>query len=198
MKAGAWSNQPFFALLQPSKAELTGRTLGIVGLGTLGQAVAQKAHAFGMKVCALQSANRHHNIETLPSVERLELEALLERSDVVSLHCPLTEKNHQFINAQTLAKMKPGALLINTARGGLIDHHALLHALHSGHLGGAALDTLDVEPPPGDHPILRARLPNLLVTPHHAWGSQRARQSLLEQTLENLRAFLNGSPIRQL
>ena len=195
LKSGAWSDQPFFALLQPSKAELTGQTLGIIGLGTLGGAVAQKAHAFGMNVCALESKRKSHQ-NLFPDVERLSLDALLKRSDVVSLHCPLSDENRAFMNEDTFQKMKPGALLVNTARGGLIDQDALLNALRSGHLGGAALDTLDIEPPPRDHPLLTAELPNLLITPHHAWGSQRSRQTLLDQTLENLRGFLDGSAIR--
>ena len=194
---GTWSQEPFFALLSPSKTELTDMTLGIIGMGVLGRAVAQKAHAFGMKVCALHSRSTS-TLKQDDEVERLNLDDLLERSDVLSLHCPLTNDNAELINKQTLAQMKPGALLINTARGGLVNHQDLLESLTKGHLGGAALDTLEVEPPPADHPLLNASLPNLLITPHHAWGSQRARQALLDQSLENLRAFLNGVPIRTL
>ena len=196
LRQNAWSEQPFFALLNPTKTELTGKTLGLIGLGTLGRAVAQKASAFGMKVCALAS------VQDAPTpvdfeVERLQLSELLARSDVLSLHCPLTEDNAGLINKESLSLMKPGALLINTARGGLIDNQALLSALKSGHLGGAALDTLETEPPPSNHPLITSGLPNLLITPHHAWGSQRARQKLLDQTLDNLIAFLDGCPIRQ-
>ena len=195
LKRKAWSQQPFFALLSPSKTELTGKTLGLIGLGTLGQAVARKAATFGMKVCALTSSLPQRPSLDFP-VDRLSLPELLAQSDVLSLHCPLTEQNAGLINKETLALMKPGALLINTARGGLIESEDLLEALKSGHLGGAALDTLEVEPPPTDHPLLTTTLPNLLVTPHHAWGSQRARQTLLDQTLENVIAFFDGSPIR--
>ena len=194
---GTWSREPFFALLNPSKTELTGMTLGVIGMGTLGQAVAQKASTFGMKVCALHS--RSATARKLDfDVERLSLHELLNRSDIISLHCPLTHDNEELINKQTLAQMKPGALLINTARGGLVNNEDLLESLTKGHLGGAALDTLEVEPPPSDHPLLKSSLPNLLITPHHAWGSQRARQALLDQSLENLKAFLQGAPIRTL
>ena len=161
----------------------------------MGQAVARKAGAFGMKVCALHSSQpKQSNVDF--EVQRLGLEELLAKSDIISLHCPLTDQNAGLINRRTLNLMKPGTLLINTARGGLIESEDLLASLRSGHLGGAALDTLEVEPPPANHPLLTAELPNLLVTPHHAWGSQRARQTLVDQTLENVVAYFNGSPIR--
>ena len=122
---------------------------------------------FREEVCALESKRESHQ-NLFPDIERLSLDALLKKSDVVTLHCPLSDENREFMNDDTFQKMKPGALLVNTARGGLIDQDALLNALRSGHLGGAALDTLDIEPPPRDHPLLTANLPNLLV-PHHAW-----------------------------
>ncbi len=193
---GRWSRHPSFALLDPPKIELTGKVLGIVGLGTLGRAVADKASTFGMRVCALKSHHRKTQ-EGPDSVTRHTLDELLQVSDVLSLHCPLDDSNRHFINSKTLRLMKSSAFLINTARGGLVDHDALLEALREGIIAGAALDTLDVEPPPHDHPVLEARLPNLIVTPHNAWGSQLSRQTLVNQTLENIQAFLSGTPTRR-
>lgn len=183
---GRWSASPAFCLLDYPVLELAGKTLGIVGYGELGRAVAKLAEAFGMTV----------KIAARPgepgSDGRTPLDELLPQVDVLSLHCLLTPATAQLLNAERLARLKPGALLVNTARGGLIDEKALAAALRSGHLGGAALDVLTVEPPPADHPLLAPDLPNLILTPHCAWASREARQRLLDRTAANIRAFLAG------
>lgn len=180
---GRWSASPTFCLMDYPVLELPGATLGIIGFGDLGQAVAAFGEGLGMRVLV---AEGHEG----PLPGRLPLAQVLAESDVVSLHTLLTPATAQLINATRLAQMKPGALLINTARGGLIDEAALLDALRRGHLGGAALDVLAVEPPPADHPLLGADLPNLLITPHCAWASRGARQRLLDTTVANIRAFI--------
>lgn len=180
---GRWSASPTFCLMDYPVLELPGATLGIVGFGDLGQAVAAFGEGLGMRVLV---AEGHAG----PAPGRRPLEVVLAESDVVSLHTLLTPATTHLIDATRLARMKPGALLINTARGGLVDEAALLAALRRGRLGGAALDVLSVEPPPADHPLLAADLPNLLVTPHCAWASRRARQRLLDTTVANIRGFI--------
>lgn len=185
---GKWSESPFFCLLDYPIIELAGKSLGIVGYGAIGQAVARLANALNMKV--LISARP--GAETVKLDERLVFDDVLAQADILSLHCPLTEQTSQLINARRLAQMKPGAFLINTARGGLIDEAALAGALLSGHLAGAALDSISIEPPPHDHPLLTANIPNLLITPHCAWGSQPARQRLVNELAKNIEAFKRG------
>lgn len=180
---GRWSASPTFCLMDYPALDLEGATLGIIGHGELGRAVARLGAAFGMRVLV---AEGHAGAQP----GRVPLDTLLRSADVVSLHTLLTPATAGLINAKRLACMKPGALLINTARGGLIDEAALLDALRRGRLGGAGLDVLSVEPPPPDHPLLRAGLPNLLVTPHCAWVSRGARQRLLEATVANIRGFI--------
>lgn len=180
---GRWSASPTFCLMDYPVLELPGATLGIIGFGDLGQAVAAFGESLGMRVLV---AEGHEG----PAPGRLPLQQVLAESDVVSLHTLLTPATAHLIDATRLAQMKPGALLINTARGGLIDEAALLAALQHGHLGGAALDVLSVEPPPADHPLLTADLPHLLITPHCAWASRGARQRLLDATVANIRAFI--------
>ncbi|HET8731917.1 MAG TPA: D-2-hydroxyacid dehydrogenase [Moraxellaceae bacterium] len=182
---GRWSASPTFCLTDYPVLDLAGATLGIVGFGELGRAVARLGECFGMRVLV---AEGHHG----PAPDRLPLARLLAEADVVTLHTILTPATHHLMNAESFAQMKPGALLVNTARGGLVDEAALLTALRSGHLGGAGLDVLSVEPPPADHPLLMAGLPNLLITPHCAWGSRGARQRLLDSTVANIRAFIAG------
>lgn len=182
---GRWSASPTFCLMDYPVLDLPGATLGIVGFGELGRAVAGIGEGFGMRILV---AEGHEG----PQPGRLPLDQVLAEADVVSLHTLLTPATHRLIDARRLALMKPGALLVNTARGGLIDEAALLDALHRGHLGGAGLDVLSVEPPPADHPLLVAGLPNLLVTPHCAWVSRSARQSLLDTTVANIRGFIAG------
>jgi glycerate dehydrogenase len=166
--------------------ELAGRTLGIIGWGNLGRAVAQMAQAFGMKVVIANRAGAK------PAPERMELRELLKIADVVSLHCPLTEATRGMIGAAELALMKRDAVLINTARGGLVDAPALAHALREGLLGGAGIDVLAREPPTDGNPLLDPEIPNLIVTPHVAWGAREARQRCLEEMATNIREFLNG------
>lgn len=185
---GTWSRSPFFCVLDFPLRELTGLTLGIVGYGELGQGVARVAAAFGMRVLIAARASGDDRPGRVP------LDALLSQADVVSLHLPLTDATRNLIGARELGLMRPDAVLINTARGGIVDESALLAALVKGRLGGAALDVLAVEPPPADHPLLRAGLPNLLVTPHVAWASQAARQRLLNAVAANIAAFARGTP----
>lgn len=192
VQQGTWSQSPQFCLhLQPIE-ELAGKTMTLLGYGDLGQATARLAEAFGMKVLI---AERHDTTETRTG--RTAFEAALRQADVLSLHCPLTDNTAKLINATTLSWMKPTALLINTARGGLIDETALAEALTSGTLAGAALDVLSTEPPEADHLLLNSALPNLIITPHVAWASRQAIQRLVVQLTENLQAFLAGQPIRQ-
>jgi glycerate dehydrogenase len=185
---GAWSKQPSFCLLDHSIPELRGKTLGIVGLGTLGSAVAEVAGAFGMRVIAM----RRSGDSPATDVERVGLDELLERSDIVSLHCPINADTENLINADTLRKMRSNAILINTARGGLVDSHALVDALKRGTIAGAGIDVLVREPPVDPDPILEARLPNLVVTPHIAWAARESRQRALEQIAENVSGYIKG------
>ncbi len=187
---GTWSRSPFFCVLGHPTLELGNRRLGIVGHGELGREVARLARAFGMRVAlAALPGRRYADAEDCP---RMPLEDLLPWADVISLHCPLTATTRGLIGAPELARMRPDALLINTARGGIVDEHALLDALRAGRLGGAALDTLECEPPPADSPLLNAGLPNLIITPHVAWASREARQRLVDQLGEILREFRAG------
>jgi glycerate dehydrogenase len=188
---GNWSRSEFFCLLDHPVRELQGLTLGIVGYGELGQAVAGVAHAFGMKVLiAKRDAGDNR-------AGRLDLDVLLPQVDVLSLHCPLTADNRGLIGAAEIALMKPDAVLINTARGGLVDEAALLEALQQGRIGGAGLDVIEREPPPSDYPLLQQRLPNLIITPHTAWSSRNARQNVLHEIVFNIEAFLRGQPRNQ-
>ena len=179
VREGAWQRSSQFCLLDYPIGELAGRTLGILGYGELGQHVARLASAFGMQVLGGSVPGREHP-------ERPTLEQLLPQVDVLSLHCPLTDTTRGMIGAAQLAAMKPGSLLINTGRGGLVDEQALVESLRSGHLGGAGFDVLTTEPPVAGNPLLDAQLPNLLVTPHSAWGSREARQRIVTQLAENL------------
>jgi glycerate dehydrogenase len=192
---GAWEQSPHFCLLDFPSRELAGRALGIVGYGQLGRAVGAVGQAFGMRVLAARSL-RPSGVNPAdcepPVVERLALPELLAAADVVSLHCPLTTATRHLINQESLARMRPGAVLINTARGDLVDCAALLDALHSSHLGGAGIDVLPEEPPVAGHPLLAARLPNLIVTPHIAWAARESRQRALNEVIANIRDFLAG------
>ncbi|BCU78494.1 D-2-hydroxyacid dehydrogenase [Luteolibacter sp. LG18] len=189
-----WPASPIFTRLDHPVTELAGKTLGIVGFGSIGQAVARIGTAFGMKVVA------YARNESAPdaAVPRVAGDAFFSTCDVISLHCPLTPQTERFINRVSLALMKPDSLLINTGRGPLIDDHALADALRHGEIGGAALDVLSVEPPPKNHPLLATDIPNLLITPHTAWTSQEARQRLLAGVIADIRAFLDGRPIHHI
>ncbi|MGD2055088.1 MAG: NAD(P)-dependent oxidoreductase, partial [Gammaproteobacteria bacterium] len=174
VKRGDWSRSKFFCLLDYPVRELAGKTIGIIGYGALGKAVAHVAEAFGMQVLL---AKRNHN-DHRPG--RIALEELLPRVDVLSLHCPLIKETQGLIGADELVLMKKDAVLINTARGGLVDEAALVEALLQKKLGGAAVDVIEAEPPPDNYPLLEVSLPNLIVTPHVAWASRESRQRLLD------------------
>jgi len=189
VRAGQWTRCPDFCYWQQPLLELDGLTLGIVGYGRIGEAVARWALALGMRVLV-------HEVRPLPELPQglqpVDLDRLFSASDVVSLHCPLTEQTRHLVNAARLARMKPSAFLINTSRGPLVDESALAEALDGGRLAGAALDVLSVEPPPGDHPLLQAR--NCLITPHLAWATRAARARLMRIAVANLEAFRAGHP----
>jgi len=187
VRAGDWQRAPDFCILKFPIRELSAMTLGIVGYGTLGQGVAGIAQAFDMKVLVAVRPGS----DTVDD-DRVSFEELLERSDVVSLHCPLNEQTHKLFDAAAFAKMKDGAILINTARGGLVDSAALVDALQSGHLAGAAIDVLPEEPPARGDPILDYKSDNLVVTPHIAWASNEARQNSIDELAANVEAFLAG------
>lgn len=187
---GKWQQARQFCLLDFPIVELQGKTLGLLGHGELGSAVARLAEAFGMTVLIGQLPNR-------PAREgRLPLSELLPRVDALTLHCPLNEHTRDLIGARELALLKPGSFVINAGRGGLVNEQALADALRSGHLGGAATDVLTTEPPTEGNPLLAPDLPRLIVTPHSAWGSREARQRIVGQLAENARGFATGTPLR--
>lgn len=192
--AGLWETSRNFCLLEPPIRELHGKTLGLIGLGTLGGGVAGVARAFGMRVIAARLPWRTMAPagDDGQSAPRIALDKLLTQSDFVSLHCPLNEDTENIIDAHALSQMKPRAILINTARGGLVDSSALIDALRAGTIAGAGIDVLEQEPPTADDPLINANLPNLIVTPHMAWSGIEARQRALNEMLENLRAFNRG------
>lgn len=186
-RRGRWSTNPDFCYWDSPLHELSGKTFGIVGLGNIGMAVSRVARAFGMKVKAYTSKR----IEDLPDgVSKADLDELFETSDVVSLHCPLTESTRHLVNADRLAQMKPSAILINTGRGPLVDEKALTEALDSGRIHAAGLDVLSSEPPAADNPLLTAR--NCFITPHLGWATKEARERLLSIAADNLRGFIAG------
>ena len=190
VRAGQWQQAKQFCLLDFPIVELEGKTLGLFGHGELGSAVAKLAEAFGMRVLIGQIPGRPAR------ADRLTLDELLPQVDALTFHCPLTEHTRNFIGARELALLKPGAFVVNTARGGMIDEQALADALRSGHLGGAATDVLSVEPPRDGNPLLAADIPRLIITPHSAWGSREARQRIVAQLTENAEAFFNGTALR--
>lgn len=186
---GEWVKSPNFCFWRSHQMELAGKTLGIIGFGRIGRATAALAKAFGMKILA---HSRSQCAEGLALAEYVDLDTLLRQSDVVSLHCPLFPETEKLINAQSIAKMKDGAILLNTSRGGLIDEAALANALTEGKLRAAAVDVVSTEPMAADNPLLAA--PNCIITPHMAWAPIESRQRLLDCTVENIRCFLNGTP----
>ncbi len=189
VRDGKWTACPDFCYADHPLVELDGLTMGVVGFGRIGRAVAELALAFGMNVLA---HSRSAPKETSPRIQFVDLETLFARSDVISLHCPLTPETKEMVNAKRLAQMKPTAFLLNTSRGPLIDEAALAEALNAGRLAGAGLDVLAVEPPRADNPLLRAK--NCLITPHHAWATRAARSRLMHTAVANVRAFLAGQP----
>jgi glycerate dehydrogenase len=189
IKAGRWHEARQFCLLDHPIADLKGSTLGIVGFGTLGRSMAQLGRAIGMEVIVAERKNASE-----VRAGRVSFADVLRLSDVISLHCPLTEETSNLIGAGELQQMKSNAILINTARGGLIDDRALLDALQSGRLAGAGIDVLRNEPPREGNPLLDVDLPNLIVTPHTAWASRQAMQTLADQLIDNVEAFVRGEP----
>ena len=188
-RKGRWSSNPDFCYWDFPHMELAEKTFGIVGLGNIGQRVAEIALAFGMKVKAVTSKPA----VALPTgIGKADLEELLATSDVVSLHCPLTNRTRHMINPQTLQLMKPSAILINTGRGPLVDDQAVATALAEGRLSAFCADVLTEEPPKADNPLLKQ--PNAFITPHIAWATNEARTRLLQVVISNVKAFLDGKP----
>ena len=190
VKDGHWHKSTQFCLLDYPIRELAGKTLGIVGYGTLGQRVAELGKAFGMNI--LISARPG----SPPDNGRVAFDELLQRVDFLSLHCPLTGATYHLIGERELSLMKPTACLINTARGALIDEAALAHALEERRIGGAGLDVVDGEPPGANCPFFKQSLPNLIITPHSGWGALEARQRIVQQISENIEKWAEGKPFR--
>ena len=191
VKQGEWNTSPIFCLLDFPIVELSGKTLGIIGYGELGKAVAKLAEAFGMNVLVGALPNRPQNESRIP------FKQLLPQVDFLSLHCPLTDETRDLIDQQAFDLMKQSAFLINCARGGIVNEQALVDALRQGKIAGAATDVLSVEPPKDGNVLLAEDIPNLIITPHSAWGSVDARQRIVDQMLENVEAFKQGHTIRQ-
>jgi len=187
--SGAWKRAEQFCLLDYPIHDLSGATLGIIGYGTLARGVETLAGAFGMRV---KIADRKGAVTIRPG--RTRFEDVLRTSDILSLHAPLTPETSGIIGEQELRMMKPGALLINTARGGLVDEAALARALQQGVIGGAGIDVLSSEPPRQGNPLLDLNLPNLIVTPHVAWASNEAMQTLADILIDNIESFVAGHP----
>ena len=186
---GRWAGNPDFCYWDTPLTELSGKVMGIVGLGNIGRRVSEIALAFGMKVQALTSKSSG----LLPAgVSKASLEELLSTSDVITLHCPLTDSTLHLVNHETLAQMRPGAILINTGRGPLVDEFAVAEALKSGRLSAYCADVLCEEPPRADNPLFC--LPNAFITPHIAWATTEARNRLLQTAIHNVRSFLEGHP----
>lgn len=197
VQQGEWIKSYTFSRFVYDQAELAGKTIGLVGFGRIGQKVAAIANAFDMDVLAF-SRSRCSDLapgERRPgdSVTFVPFDTLLEESDIVSIHCPLNRESEKLFSDETFAEMKEGAYLVNTARGPIIDEPALAAALKSGQLSGAALDVLDKEPMSEDCPLLG--IENCVITPHVAWAPLETRQRLVDITVDNLRAYLNGSPV---
>lgn len=192
VRSEKWQQARQFCLLDHPIHDLYGATLGIIGYGFLGRAVADLARAIGMKLLIAER-------KAAPSIrnERVAFNQVLERSDVLTLHCPLTDETRNLIDRAELETMKRESLLINTARGGLVNESALLAALREGLIGGAAFDVLSEEPPRNGNPLLDARLPNLIVTPHVAWASREAMQTLADQLVDGLEAFVRGEALNR-
>lgn len=193
---GRWRCSKQFGLLDHPVMELRGKTLGIVGYGVIGRRVADVARAFGMHILVARRDHAAAQAQTCAvQEERVPLEELLARADIVSLHCPLTPHNRQMINVTAIAQMKPQALFINVSRGALVDEQALAEALKAGRIAAAGIDVLSEEPPVNGNPLLAADIPNIIVTPHSAWASREARQTLVQQVALILVEFLQGRRI---
>jgi len=186
VRSGQWQRSQTFCLLDYTVYELSGKTLGIIGYGELGKAVAQVAKSFGMQI--LIAAHK----DATPGAGRVSLQQTLSESDVLTLHCPLTPETSNLISETELRLMKPTALLINTARGGIVNEQALLNAIQNGVIAGAGIDVLSEEPPVHGNPLLSVNLPNLIITPHIAWASREARQRVINEVASNIAAFARG------
>lgn len=189
VRGGDWINAEDWCYWKTPLVELAGKTLGLIGLGDIGMQVARIALAFGMRVLAHRKSQQPAG----EGIELVELDQLFRESDVVSLHCPLTEDTREVINSKSLALMKPSAYLINTGRGGLVNEQDLADALREGHLAGAGVDVLSTEPPKTDNPLLT--VPRCIVTPHIAWATFESRKRLMQLAADNIAAFQGGSPI---
>ncbi|MBN2455646.1 MAG: D-2-hydroxyacid dehydrogenase [Sedimentisphaerales bacterium] len=185
--AGKWQQASSFTLLTYPTFELAGKTIGIIGFGVIGRGVAKIAEGFGMKVLAYDISEIKNS-----QYKKSDLDVLLRNSDVITIHCPLTEKTKNLIEEKAISKMKKTAILINTARGGIVDEQALADALNSGRLAGAGVDVLTKEPPKEGNILLSAK--NIIVTPHSAWSTVQARQRLVDETAANIKAFIEGQP----
>ncbi len=185
VRAGRWQEADQFCFFDHPIRDMRGSTLGIVGYGALGKSVGKIAEAFGMKILAY---------DVFPQPGLVDLDTLIKDSDIITLHAPLTPDTKNMIGARELGMMKPHALLINTARGGLVDEAALAEALTAGKIGGAGFDVLTVEPPKQGNILLDLKLPNLIITPHVAWASREAMQILADQLIDNVEAFAAGKP----
>ena len=183
---GQWAKRGGFCFWDTPQTELAGKTLGVIGYGTIGQAVGKIAEAFGMTVLAY---NRSHSVK---GASYVTLKELLQKSDIVSLHCPYTPETHQIINANTIAQMKDGAILLNTARGGVINEEAVADALRSGKLRGAAVDVVSTEPIQETNPLYSA--PNCIITPHMAWAPKESRQRIIDSMVRSIDGWLAGNP----
>lgn len=189
VRKGRWSNNSDFCYWDTPLLELAGKTLGIYGLGNIGRRVAEVANAFGLRVIAHTSKAQ----EDLPAyITKVDFKELLHQSDVLTLHCPLTKDTHHLINGEALQLMQPTAILINTGRGPLVDEFEVAEALETGCLKAYCADVMGNEPPAADNPLLQ--VPNAFITPHIAWATFEARQRLMQIALENVKAFINGTP----
>lgn len=186
---GKWCESESFCFWDTPQMELAGKTMGIIGFGSIGQAVGRLAKALGMEVITYSRSVRPEGLEI---AEYVDLDTLLARSDVISLHCPLFPETEKMINAQTIGKMKDGVVLLNTSRGGVLDEKAVAEALRNGKIRAAAVDVVSEEPMRRDNPLLSA--PNCIITPHMAWAPIETRQRLLGVVAENIRGFLEGNP----
>ncbi len=189
VRNGEWSDCSDFCFWNAPLTELKGQTFGIIGLGQIGKETAAIASAFGMRVIAY---NHRPPRELSNDIEMVDLDEVFAKSDVISLHCPLTKENHHLVNSKRLTEMKRSAILINTARGPLVDTKALAKALQEGEIAGAGLDVMETEPPIAGHPLFSA--PNCHITPHIGWAAQAARRRLIKIAAQNVKAFLVGAP----
>ena len=191
VRDGAWSRTRQFCLLDLPIRQAAGLSLGIIGHGVIGKGVADLARKLGMNVLIAERRGRK------PRSDHLRFEDVLAHSDVISIHCPLTDDTRNLFDRAMMQRMKRDAILINTARGGIVNEDDLASCLRDGIIAGAGVDVLSEEPPPRDHPLLAPGIPNLIVTPHNAWASQTARQALLDQLAATIRAFEKGQPVNR-